>query len=228
MLTIQGKTFNNIAGIDPTYNDMRQADRPYECLAWRSIIPTLSSYYANEGGLGTNSIIWALTNQSTTVSLAIRRIGLSFVGSGASGIADFGFYIGRNYTAYPTGYQALNGATINSSTNTGKHRTSFTATGENTVWLGGGYGLTATRTVDANPISIVGIYNNIPINPTNGLLSMQQDNVFKATDNSDYPIILAPAEGLEFQNLTSIAQQASPTTIIFLEYAVFTTGWGNP
>ena len=211
--TIQGYTVQNIAGIDPTWNDVRRADRPAECISWRSF-----AFRCAPGVLSAGALLAYLVNLSSTVSLLVRRVGLGV--TPCPGTSDFSLTVGRAYTATPT----TTGVQVTTTGNSGKHRTSFSPTGESTQLLyNNGTAITApTRTLDAAPVAVL---NGALIGATFKFLPASQENLFKATDNCDYPLILAQNEGIEINNITSLA---ASNVYINLEIGAFLTGWGNP
>ena len=67
--------------------------------------------------------------------------------------------------------------------------------------------------------------NGSLLGSTYKFLPASQENLFKATDNCDYPLILAQNEGIEINIITSLA---AANVYINLEIGAFLTGWGNP
>lgn len=175
---------------DPQHKASRISIRPTEALTWQSVgVPT-----GLITGLAAGAPIFSLRNLSTINNLAVKRVGIGYIASTAFTAAqrlEYNLFVARGFTGSDTG-----GTVIALTGSNAKLRTSLaTVTGVDMRVATTTALLSGVRTLDATPLAIQACYSaaiGVNLQPAaNNLLSQ---------DSADYPLILAPNEGIVLTN----------------------------
>lgn len=197
-----------IQEVDLTMKAARVTLRPMEAQSWAS----LSSESGAVSALAANATVFSLRYTGPGL-LYVRRMGVGFITQTAFTTAQrigFAAYVARNFTASDTG-----GTTITQfGTNSGKHRSTLANPTSGDVRIATTTALTnGTRTIDANPLGLQAAWSGaagqgIPV----GL-----DNIFDQ-NSGDYPLILAPNEGIVINNFVAFGAAGTGYIYVNLEF----------
>ena len=200
------------AKIDSTMQALRTTLRPMQVLGWYSI-------GAQSGALtlaAAAGAIFSLRNAGANL-LIVRRVGVGFIATAAFTVAqrvDYGLIVARTFTASDTG-----GTPIAVTGNNGKHRTSHAAPTNIDCRIAIAAVLTAgTKTLDANHLSQTGAW----VGAAGAGLPISQNNLF-SHDAGDFPLVLAPNEGFNIQNITLMGAGGVGIAYVNLEFAEVAT-----
>lgn len=209
-IQVAGATAANVVEVDATQKAARVTLRPQEVLAWNS----LSAQSGALTGLAANSPVFAYRNSGSN-NVLVRRVGVGLITTTAfttAQVVDFGLMVARSFTASDTGGTALAVA----ASNNGKHRTSLQGVTAADARIASTAALTAgTRTLDAVMLGQVMGWSaaagvTIPVTPS---------SIFQRDDGSDYPLVLAPNEGIEIAALTAWGSTGVGRLYVQMEFA---------
>jgi hypothetical protein len=210
-IQVLGNDAASILGIDATFKAARMSIRPAECLAWASV----GAQSGAITGVTANANLFSFRNLSANPVL-IRRVGLGFILStafSAAQLVDFGLFVARSFSASDSG-----GTAITISGSSGKHRTSLGQLSSIDCRIATTGALTAgTRTVDANPLSQLGVWGT----GIASAIAPALDNLF-SHDAGDYPLLLAQNEGFLIQNITAFGATGAGRMYVNFEAAEVT------
>ena len=194
--------------VDAYFQALRTTLRPMQVLGWYSI-------GAQSGALtlaAAAGAIFSLRNAGTNL-LIVRRVGIGFIATAAFTAAqrvDYGLIVARTFTASDTG-----GTAIAVTGNNGKHRTSHAAPTNIDCRVAVAAALTAgTKTLDANHLAQTGAW----VGAAGAGLAPSPNNLF-SQDAGDHPLVLAPNEGFNIQNLTLMGAGGVGIAYVNVEFA---------
>jgi len=144
-------------------------------------------------GLASNSPIFSLRygGTGTAVVKSVRITAGTIVGFAANGLCRFNLFPARAFTASDTG-----GTSATLTGNNAKMRTSFATTAMANIQVASTGTMTAgTRTLDAQPIGNADLTGPA----TGGATISAGNNLLYAQNAGDYPLVLAPNEGVVLQ-----------------------------
>lgn len=212
MAIIQSGAGSTTATVEVTQAALRTVDRPVEALTWISL-GALSGLVTS---LSNGSPVFSLRNSGTN-TLLVRRVGVGFSTTTAFTTAQpigFNLIAARAYTVSDTG-----GTAITISGNNAKMRTSLPAPTSLDVRISTTGALNnGTKTFDSNSLAMV-------LGGSTGIgtgVASAIDNLLKH-DPGDYPLVLAPNEGISIQNLITFGATGVGYIVVNIEFAEVTT-----
>lgn len=190
----------SIARVENIQQAVRVSTRPMDTLAWNTIAGKSGVIATPAAG----ATLFSFRNSGVN-NVLVRRLGIGAVVAAAittSQVVDFQALVARAFTVADSG-----GTLINLTANAGKHRTSLAS-----LTFGGTAGAAlipttaaltiGTRTLDTSPIGQVAGTSGTVLGTT--IIAPSKSNLVQH-DITDYPILLAPSEGLVIANITALA-----------------------
>lgn len=198
-----------IVAADPLFQATRTSLRPPQCLAWHSLsVATGALTVVAAGGA-----IFSLRNSGTNL-LAVRRCGAGFVcttGFGAAQLFALQLIAARAFTVSDSG-----GTAIPVTGGTNKHRTSLAAPSSIDCRVSTTGALTGgTKTADTYAMGTAAGYALTSA----GLVIAPTLNNLIEHNASDFPLILAPNEGVNVVMQTTMGATGVGTAFINIEFA---------
>lgn len=211
MAQIQSGVDATLQTVDPTFKAARATIRPAENLGWFSLGAQSGALTA----VAAAGPVFSFRNTGVN-TMMLRRFGIGFIETTAftaAQIVDFGLFFARAFSVSDTG-----GTAVAMTGNNAKVRTSLATPNGLDVRIAAAAALTAgTRTLDANPLAQLGgfcgaVGQGIPTTPNNMIQH----------DTGDYPLILAPNEGLVLAVLTTMGAAGVGRLYVNMEFAEVT------
>lgn len=200
------------AKVDSYFQALRVSLRPTQVLGWYSL-------GAQTGPLtlvAAAGAIFSFRNSGTNLML-IRQVGVGFIATTAFAAAqrvDYALFVARAFTASDTG-----GTAIAITGNNGKHRTSLATPNSVDCRIATTAALVAgTKTLDVNSQAQIGTW----VGAVGAGVAVNSNNLL-AHDAGDYPLVLAPNEGFNIQNITLMGAGGVGIAYVNMEFAELTT-----
>lgn len=198
-----------ISEVDAGSLAKRVSARPMRALGWNGINATTGLVTA----AAANAPLFSLRNTSANLIL-IRRLGIGSVlttAFTAAQILEYAATIARNWTVNDTG-----GTDITPTGNDTKRRTSLATPSGIHIRVASTAGMTAgTRTLDAQAIGRHAVWAGA----IGAGIEMKPDNLFRADQPGDLPIVLAQNEGIAVWNPTLMGAAGVQRAFFHCEYA---------
>lgn len=191
-IQIAGVNGTTIAEVDPGFKAQRASLRPMDSLGWNS----LGAFTGAVTVLGAGGAIFSFRNISAN-PIAVRRVGVGHVlttGFTAAQQLQLQLFAVRAWSVSDSG-----GTGVSITGSNGKHRTSLAppANVDCRVAITGAITPSASRTVDANALAVLGYYAAAT---TAGVVLPSANNNLFQQDAGDHPLILAQNEGFLISN----------------------------
>lgn len=209
---ISDGTIAGDAKVDSYFQALRVSLRPTQVLSWNSVGAQtgLLTLVAAAGA------IFSFRNSGANL-LLVRRLEIAFIATTAFTAAqrvDYGLIVARAFTASDT-----TGTPIAVTGNNGKHRTSLATPTSVDCRIATTAALVAgTKTLDANHQSQIGGW----VGAVGAGVPMTAGNLI-SHDAGDYPLVLAPNEGFNIQNITVMGVGGVGIAYVNMEFAEVAT-----
>ena len=209
---ISDGTIAGDAKVDSYFQALRVTLRPTQVLGWYSLGAQTGALTLVAAG----GAIFSMRNSGTNLML-IRQVGVGFIATTAFAAAqrvDYALVVARTFTASDTG-----GTAISLTGNNGKHRTNLATPNSVDCRIATTAALTAgTKVLDGNSQAQIGGW----VGAAGAGVPIDSDNLL-SHDAGDYPLVLAPNEGFNIQNITVMGAGGVGIAYVNLEYAELTT-----